>query len=359
MQKNKSAYIGIRLLNLMSMLALLMNFGCQTRKESQKSDNSPLLAVDYFMAKIEKSAEEYTINAEILPYEAVTITSEVAGIVTSIHFQEGKTVKKGDLLIQLDARESQSRLQAIDAQLEQAERAFRRAESLIATGGISTEEYETTKSRYQQLKADRIAAALLIEKHSVRAPFTGITGMRDLSPGAFVTNQQPLLQLWQINPLKIDIDLPERLSGMVKEGDKISLFSEVGPDSTLAVVYAIEPVVNRATRSSKIRARIDNPPAFLRPGAFVKARVKASGYRDVVKVPADCVVPQLGRLVIYTIDRGIVKPNVVDLGKRDAVYVEVLRGINEGDTVIASGILQLRPGMPVKTAKQIALYEPS
>lgn len=354
MQKNNLA-LSAKCPFISLLLAVVLISACQNKKNSQKPDNNLTLAVDYFLAKKEKSVEEYTINAEILPYEAVTITSEVSGIITAIYFNEGKAVKKGELLIQLDAREAQSRLQALDAQLEQAERAFRRAESLISTGGVSIEEFETAKSRYQQLKADRAAAALLVEKHSVRAPFSGIIGMRDLSPGAFVTNQQPLVQLWQTNPLKIEIDLPERLSGMVSEGDKISLLSEVSPESTHAVIYAIEPVVNRSTRSSKIRARIDNPPSYIRPGAFVKAHVKASGYRDVIRVPAECVVPQLGQLIVYTIDNGLVKPNVVEIGRRDAVFVEILKGIREMDTVIASGILQVRPGMPVKTAKQLAL----
>lgn len=342
---------------IISLIAILLFF-IPACKDSDKSETNKVfgpLEVKYYIATPGEFSELFITNAEVLPSELVDITSEVAAKVVSVHFEEGQPIQKGSILVQLDAREAIARLQSLEAQLEQAEKSYERTASLLNSGGASAEEYETAKSRYLQLKAEVMAARVLVEKHSIRAPFSGVAGIRRFSPGSFVSNQQSLLNFWQLNPLILELDLPERLSGLVRTGDSISVFSDYIIDTLTAVVYAVEPVIDRRLRSNKIRAKINKRNTGLIPGTYVKAAINVRSIENVIKVPADCIIPQLGRHVVYIADDGTAKTSIVEMGRRDAVFVEILTGVNPGDTVVASGLLQIRPGTPIKPSNPLTI----
>ncbi|MFN3951977.1 MAG: efflux RND transporter periplasmic adaptor subunit [Thermaurantimonas sp.] len=353
-QESSSNYILILIITFASLLGFT---ACTSSSAGSEKKFPAPLEVSYFVVNPKSISERFVTNAEILPSEQVNITSEVAAKVVSIGFEEGQLVKKGHILVQLDAREAIARLQSLEAQLEQAEKVYRRTDTLLQTGGASEEEFEIAKSRYLQLKAEASAASVFVEKHSIRAPFTGVAGLRHLSPGSFVSNQQSIVQFWQIHPLKIEIDLPERFTGLVRVGDTVEIFGEYLTDTTVAIVYAVEPVIDKVLRSNKIRAKIGKPSAGLFPGAYVKAALHVKSKSDVLKVPADCIVPQLGRQIVYTIKDDTARANTVQVGRRDAVYVEILSGLQPGDTVVASGILQIRSGTPVRPANSLAIQE--
>ncbi len=353
-QESSSYYILI----LIATFATLLGFTSCTSSSAGSEKRSPApLEVSYYVINPESSSELFVTNAEILPSEQVNITSEVAAKVVSIHFEEGQIVQKGHILVQLDAREAIARLQSLEAQFEQAEKVYNRTATLLRTGGASEEEYETAKSRYLQLKAEVSAASVLVEKHSIRAPFTGVAGLRQLSPGSFVSNQQSIVQFWQIHPLKIEVDLPERFIGLVRVGDTLEIFGEYLSDTSVAIVYAVEPVIDRVLRSNKIRAKISKPSSGLFPGVYVKAALQVKSKSNVLKVPADCIVPQLGRQIVYTVNDGTARANTVQVGRRDAVYVEILSGLNPGDTLVASGILLVRSGTPVRPTTSLSIQE--
>ncbi|MFN4300075.1 MAG: efflux RND transporter periplasmic adaptor subunit [Thermaurantimonas sp.] len=337
------------------MGVLLISSGCENSSKQKTTVNKPIIQVDYFIAASLKAEETFVTNAEVLPFEWVDITAEVAAKVQSIHFDEGKAVKKGDVLVKLDAEEALARMQSLEAQVELAEKNFNRTETLYKQGGVSAEEYETAKSRYQQLKADLSAARAIVNKHIIKAPFDGITGVRNFSPGTFVNPQQVLVKLWQTNLLKVEIDLPERYSGYVSPGDAVEIRSQFHPEGLIAKVYAIEPVIDKTLRSSKVRAKIANSDQKLIPGTFVKATLKLQNKGNALKIPAECIVPQLGKLIVYTIDSGLVKPKPVEISQRNPVFVEVVDGLQPGDTVIASGLQQIKPGIPVIPSKPVSL----
>lgn len=347
-----------RLGYLTALIAIVCAVSSCKSSQADTTTRSPKpLEVRYYLALPSLFSEQFITNAELLPYEQVDITSEVSAKVVSIHFEEGQRKRKGDVLVQLDAREAIARMHSLEAQLEQAEKSYHRSESLLNTGGVSAEEFETAKSRYQQLKAELMAAKVMVERHTIRAPFDGVAGMRDFSPGSYVSNQQMLLHFWQISPLKVEIDIPERLSGYVRVGDAIKIFSDYSADTLTAVVYATDPIIDKTLRSNKIRARIIGNSSHLLPGTYVKAAIDIRSQSHVLKVPAECVVPQLGKQIIYVVDSGLTKSRVVELGRRGAVFVEVLKGLYPGDTVIASGILQVRPGTPVLATKPISIEQ--
>ncbi|MCX8148857.1 efflux RND transporter periplasmic adaptor subunit [Thermaurantimonas aggregans] len=333
----------------------LFSSGCKNTSTEDTPTKKPIVQVDYYIAAPQMAEETFVTNAEVLPFEWVDITAEVAAKVLTIHFDEGKPVKKGDILVKLDAEEATARMLSLEAQLELAEKHFYRTEALYKQGGVSAEEYETAKSKYQQLKADLSAARAVVNKHTIRAPFDGITGVRNFSPGTFVNPQQVLVKLWQTNLLKVEIDLPERYSGYVSPGDEVEIRSQFHPDALMASVYAVEPVIDKILRSSKVRAKIANSERKLTPGTFVKATIKLKNNGNALKIPAECIVPQLGKLIVYTIDSGLVKPKPVEISQRNPVFVEVVDGLQPGDTVIASGLLQIRPGMPVVPSKPVSL----
>jgi membrane fusion protein, multidrug efflux system len=280
--------------------------------------------------------------------EEIEVRNEVAGLVTGIHFAEGRPVREGALLVKINDQELQAQLQRARYRVRLAEGREERQKMLLDKGGISLEEYESTLNELNVLRAEVSLIEAQIRRTEVRAPFDGVIGLRDVSVGSYLSAGTRIATLQNINPVKIDFSIPERYSARVRTGDQIVFTVEGMPGSFRGQVYAFEPRIEAGTRTLLVRARSPNPGGRLLPGAFASIDLVFDEVEDALTVPAVAVVPELGGAKVFVYEGGRVVARDILTGLRTAASVQVLSGISAQDTVVTTGVQQLRSGMPVR-----------
>lgn len=280
--------------------------------------------------------------------ESVELTSETAGKVTSIQFEEGGRVERGQLLLTTNDAELQAERKRLAFQLELAEDRMRRQERLLEEGGVSQEAYDQTVNEVNVLQAEFDLVEARIEKTRVRAPFSGTIGLRDVSEGSYIASDTRIATLQSIDPIKVDLSVPEKYSNRIQVGAPIT-FTVRGTDTPYeGRVYAVEPQISADTRSLRLRAEVPNAEGMLRPGAFADVTVVFDTIEEALTVPAFAVLPELGGQRVFVVEDGQAQPRSVETGARTDSTVQVTNGLAPQDTVITSGIQQLRSGLPVR-----------
>ena len=308
----------------------------------------PPMPVEAEVAKADRIAQEIIAVGSLRSNESVTLSSEIAGRITSIAFREGQPVKRGALLFELDDSVYRAELEQARAGLALSERTHERAQELFGRSLISTRERDEAAA---QLDVDRAAVALAearLAKTRIRAPFEGVVGLRSVSPGDYITAGQPLAPLEQLSVLKADFRLSEAALPAIKPGQALNLEVDAYPGKVfVGRVYAIDPRLAEETRSIGVRARVPNDNGELRPGLFARVRLVIAERDNVVLVPEQSVLPQGDRRFVYVIENGTAALRPVELGLRQAGRVEVVSGIKPGDVVITAGTQKIGPGAPV------------
>ena len=187
-----------------------------------------------------------------------------------------------------------------------------------------------------------------IEKAEIRAPFAGNIGLRYVSPGAFISSNTTVATLVQTDPVKIEFAIPERFGELIRKGKVITFSTTTKPDIKEATIYAFEPMIDPQTRSIGVRALAPNKKGELIPGAFIKVNIKFDEAPKALLIPPQALVPELGGQKVFIINKGKAKESKVTLGVRTGLYVEIITGVSTGDSLITTGLLQLKEGMPVK-----------
>jgi len=298
--------------------------------------------------------EEIQSTGTILANEEVTLKAEVAGRITKLHIREGGKVNKGDLLVKINDAELRAQLSKVASGLKLAEQRLERNKKLLAIEGISREEYDVLETEVESLKAEKDVILAQIDKTEIRAPFHGILGLKQVSEGAYVTGLQDIITLQQLEPLKLEFSIPENYLGRVKTGDTVTYRLSGQNVSYQSTVYAIEPVVNAGSRSITIRAYCLNASSHVLPGAFAHVTMRLSSSHSLL-VPTQAIVPVLKGKQLYLVKSGKADTVSVRTGVRNDTSIQILSGLNAGDTVIITGLLQLRPGSDIKlrnTSKQ-------
>jgi membrane fusion protein (multidrug efflux system) len=283
--------------------------------------------------------------------ESVELTAEAGGKITDIRFEEGNRVQEGALLVQINDAELRARKQRLEHELQLASDRAERQKKLLAEGGVSQEEYDATANEVEVLKAELSLVEAQIEKKKIRAPFSGVVGLRQVSEGAYVSPQTAITTLQRLNPIKIDFSVAEKYASRVGPGQQIS-FTVRSRDRPLdGRVYATNTQVNPETRTLQLRARAPNPDGTLRPGMFADVTVTLGTVDDATVVPAFAVIPTLDGQRVFVAENGTAQPRNVSVGIRTDSTVQVTDGLALGDTVITSGIQDLRAGLPVQIEK--------
>lgn len=311
----------------------------------------PKLLVEALVIKESKLDNKLVVTGSILPNESLELKSESSGKITSISFQEGKAVTKGSLLLEInnDDIEAQLQKQKYNQKLNQ-DNEFRQRK-LLEKDAISQEEYDNALNRLNTTVADIKILEAQLEKTRIKAPFDGVIGLRYVSLGAYISPATIVATLYNISPAKIEFAVPARYSAQVKPGEKI--FCRVENDLTVyeGVVYAVEPRIDPETRTLKIRAQADNKSGSLLPGQFVKVELILKSQANALLVPTEAVIPDQGGKKVYIMDAGKAKEAKIETGIRTENSLEVLSGLKAGDTLITTGILQLRQGLEVEIQK--------
>lgn len=292
----------------------------------------------------ERLATTGTVRAN----EEVELVSEISGKISSIHFEEGSRVAKGQLLLKIDGSELLAEQQRALHRVHLAERAEARQKQLLDDGVISSETHDVALGELNVLRAELQLIEAQLVKTEIRAPFSGVIGLRWVSPGSYLSSQTRIAALNDLDPVKLDFTVPERYSGLMKVGDSIS-FAVAGFDRAFpGTIYAVEPSIDATTRSLRVRARCPNSDGALVPGAFANVDLVLRSVPDALTVPSIAVIPELGGKKVFVYDDGTAQPRPVETGIRSETAVQITSGLQPGDLVIVSGLLQMRPGLEVE-----------
>jgi membrane fusion protein (multidrug efflux system) len=312
------------------------------------SDEAAPMQVDATVLRPGSMAEQIQTTGTLRADESVELTPEASGKVTAIQFEEGARVQEGQLLLQINDAELRAERKRLEHRLELATDRAERQERLLEEGGVSQEEYDATVNEVQVLEAELELVEAQVAKTEVRAPFSGVVGLRSVSEGAYVTPQTQITTLKRLDPIKVDLSVSEKYASRVQPGQPIA-FSVRGVERTLTgEIYATDVQVDTETRTLQLRARADNPDGTLRPGMFADVTVSLGTIDDAVVVPSFAVVPTLDGQRVFVAENGTAQPRNVTLGMRTDSTVQVTEGLSLRDTVITSGIQEMRAGLPIR-----------
>lgn len=306
-----------------------------------------LLPVSVFIADYDKAYDGNRYVGVLRSKQNVSISSELSGKIVSIDFEEGEFVRKGDVLVRLDDRELQSQLARAEFQLQLLSERVKRQEILLDKEAVSREAYDQVLTEYNVLKEDIEQIKIRIDKSHIKAPFDGVLGMREVSVGAYLQPSTTIVNLADIRNMTIEFSLPEKNVSIVRDG-MVCFFRLVGIDKEYkATVYAIDSKLDDQTRSIMVKAEFVNDDLFLRPGISADISFSERAERESLFIPNEAIVQSArGRAVWLKRNNRAALVNI-DAGIRNEDMIEVNSGLSKGDSVIVSGILQLREGSNV------------
>ncbi|HNQ37975.1 MAG: efflux RND transporter periplasmic adaptor subunit [Prolixibacteraceae bacterium] len=287
-------------------------------------------------------------NGTLLPDEEVELSFETSGKIVAIHFSEGTRVKQGQLLAKINDRPLQAQLLKLQAQKKLTEEKEFRARQLLDRDAVSRESYDQVATELQAIEADIMLVEARIAETELRAPFDGIVGLRMVSEGAFATTQTKIVRLVKTSPLKIEFSISERYAGEITPGFPIT-FTVDGVNQTFAAnVYAIDPKVNIDTRMIAVRALYPNRNNELKPGRFGRITAQLSEIAEAIAIPTEAVIAEMEGERVFIYKGGKAELRMIDIGLRTESHVQVHSGLQFGDTLLTTAILQLRQGLPVQ-----------
>ncbi|MES2568369.1 MAG: efflux RND transporter periplasmic adaptor subunit [Bacteroidota bacterium] len=321
-------------------------------KSGAKGKNKGPVGVNYYVVNPVAFSNDVFATGKIGALNQVDILSEVNGKVTGIYFKEGETVNKGSLLVKLNDADLQAQFLKSKTQLALSEQKLERLKKLTAINGVSQEEYDIQQNELNSIKADQAYILAQLAKTSITAPFSGIVGLKNISEGSFVNSSSPIVSLVQVKPLFVEFSVPEKYSNLFKKGIKINFSAENGKEVYPAFIYAIEPTVDEVTKTIKARAMYEGPQTFY-PGSFVKVYANLGETENALMVPTQCVIPTLKGQKIIISKNGIAVEVPVTIGVRTDDKIQIVEGLNAGDTVITTGLLSVKKETPLKLLKSV------
>ena len=306
-----------------------------------------------------KLPQSLTTVGSLRSEETVIVRPEIAGRVSQLSFQEGQRVAKGDVLVRLDDSVQKADYERARANLVLSKSKFERAEDLRAKGFISGQARDEAENAFKVAQADAELAAARLAKAEIRAPFAGTLGLRSVSVGDYVKEGQDIVNLEEIDPLKVDFRIPEVFLAQVRTGQSLQIAVDALPDRTWpGQVYAINPLIDAAGRSIVIRAQVSNRDGKLRPGMFARVRLLTSDLRDSLVIPEESIFPVGDDKFVYKVVEGRAQRQKIEIGQRRDGKVEVLAGLGADDRIVTAGVVKLRDGAVLKVAEPAAATAP-
>jgi membrane fusion protein (multidrug efflux system) len=299
-------------------------------------------------AKLARAVIETGAVGSMRADEAVVIRPEIAGRIDRIAFEEGQSVKKGALLATLDAAETRALVTSSRVQAGLDKQRMERAADLHKKGFISQQALDEMQSTYARSAAKLREDEAKLAKSEIRAPFSGVAGLRQVSEGAFVAAGTDIARLEKIDQLKLDFRVPETYLAQLRTGLAVSIAVDAFPQASFpGKIYAIEPAVDEQTRTVLSRARVANPQLKLRPGMFARVQLTLGVRENAVWIPEEAIVPRGQDSYVWRVTDGKVELVPVQTGTRKVGEVEIMKGVAAGDVIVTEGTQRLAPGMQV------------
>ncbi len=348
MQKYKTFIIVILLIAILAFIKIQFLSNEVVAPPTPTPGKPQLAKVSGLVIKEEIVNNKIFVTGSILSNEEVFLMPEIAGKVVAIHFKEGSNVNKGDLLVKINDADLQAQLKKLRLQEKLAIEKEARQKKLIDINGISKEEYDATLTQLNSIKADIEVLQAQIAKTEIYAPFSGTIGIRKISEGAFVTTSTVIATIQQINPLKIDFSLPEKYSSIVQLNDQLEFTTDGNLTKHKATVSAIEPKVDINTRTLQVRATTSNEHRNIFPGTFANIELSLGKNEKSILIPTQTLIPILKGAKVFISKNGIAEERKVITGVRSSDKIQIVEGLNDGDTLITSGLMTLKAGSQLK-----------
>jgi membrane fusion protein, multidrug efflux system len=301
------------------------------------------IQVNGFVAIEKQLTENLEVPGTLQPFEETEIRPEISGRLVSHKIVEGASVQKGALLAKLFDDDLQAQLKKLQVQLEIAQKTLERQRELLKIQGISQQEVDLSELQVNNIKADMELVRVSISKTEIRAPYAGKLGLRNVSLGAYISPTTLLTTIRQLNQLKLDFTVPEKYGSLFPKGKQVQ-FAVAGSRRTYtATVLATEAKVAAESRSLTIRASVAGSDPVLLPGAFARVTLNTGGAGQSVVVPSQAIIPQARGKKIVVFKAGSPEFRDVETGIRDENFVQVLEGVQIGDTIVTTGLMAIRP----------------
>lgn len=324
----------------------------QEKAAGGKDKAKPPVAVNYYIVSPVTFSNNVYSTGQIGALNQIDILPEIGGKVTGVFFKEGEAVNKGSVLVKLNDADLQAQLLKSKTQIGLSQQKLDRLKQLITIKGVSQEELDMQENELNSLKADQAYIEAQIEKTTIRAPFAGVLGLKNVSEGSYVTTTTPIISLVQMKPLYVEFSVPEKYDASLKKGTPVnfSVDNGSGHKQFPASIYAIEPRIDAATKTIKARALYTGSETFF-PGSFVKVYIDLGETPNTIMVPTQCIVPTLKGQKVIASRNGVAEDVPVKIGVRTDEMIQVLDGLHPGDTVITTGLLLVKKDSKLKLLK--------
>jgi membrane fusion protein, multidrug efflux system len=334
-------------------------FSCDGEKKNDSATNPRKmgpLTVDGFVVQGTSISDRIEVPGSLLPFEETQIRAEVSGRVTKLNIKEGAVVQKGSLLVKLFDEDLQAQLSKLQVQLEIAAKTEERQRELLAINGISQQDYDLGALQVKNLNADIQSVKIAIAKTEIRAPYSGKIGLRNVSLGAYVSPTEIITTLRQVEPLKLEFSVPEKYAKEISDGTIINFRVDGGSVNHKAKVIATESGVDQTTRTLRVRALVSEKHRELIPGVFAKITLQLGQNANALMVPTQAVIPQARTKQLVVLQKDSARFVDVETGARDSVFVQIVSGIKQGDTIITTGLMAIRPNAKIRVGR-ISRYQ--
>ena len=348
MNKMKTPIIILILLAALVVLKLTVLSNKTQGPSSNSKPNKPAASnVTVSVAKAITFDTKIETTGTTLSNEEVDLKPELSGKIVQLLFKEGDRVQKGELLLKLNDADMIATLKKLELQEKLASDKEVRENKLLGIKGGSQEEYDAALNALQGIRADIEFTKAQIAKAELRAPFDGVIGLKSVSEGSYVSPTIKIASIQQLDPIKIDFSIPEKYSGSVHKGDKLHFRIQGLNEQFEGFIYAIEPKIDLATRTLQLRALCPNKSGKILPGAFANIEFILHESNNTILIPTEALIPVLKGQNVFLYKHGEARSQKVETGTRTATQIEITSGLKDGDTVITTGIMQLKSGAPV------------
>ena len=336
----------------------LILISCNSKKDGAPTGRDPrqmkLPEVDGFIVQARSISDRIEVPGSLMPAEQTQIKAEVGGRVVQLNIKEGSVVERGALMVKLFDADLQAQLKKLEVQLLIAQKTQERQGELLKINGISQQDYDLVELNVQTLKVDIEGTRIAIAKTEIRAPYSGQVGLRSISLGAYISPVDVITTLRQVSELKLEFSIPEKYAKEIEKGEKVSFKVDGGEQTHQATVIATENSVEQTTRTLRVRALVKNNHAELVPGVFAKVNLQLGKDSNALLVPTQSVIPNARNKQVILLKKDSAVFRIVETGIRDSAYVQIISGLQIGDTVITSGLMVIRPNAKVKMTKIIS-----
>jgi membrane fusion protein (multidrug efflux system) len=332
-----------QLISVFSVFILFFLFSaCKDKPDDPRKREVSQIFVDALIAQPQPITNTIEVNGTVVANEYVELHPEASGRITYLNVPEGKRIAVGTIIARINSADLQAQVEKSRVQLELAEKTEERNKQLLAVNGINQSDYDISLNAVNGFKADIEYNQALLDKTILKAPFTGIIGLRQVSLGAYVSPATLIATLLQLDKIKIDFTLPESYGNLLRIGGTVDIEMDASAGTRKkARIVAIEPQVNQSTRNLTVRAILENSTP--NPGAFVKVHVNAGTNNKAILIPTNALIPNDKNNQVILVKNGRASFVDVATGLRLANNVVVTKGINPGDTVVVTGVLFARP----------------